>query len=103
MTVSIGKKSRLQFAPLLTEEGIEFWDLPTYPEILKQPDDGVYTVKDNDRIDSIAFRVYGEERLWWVLAVANDLELVPTELVVGADLRIPSPRYINQVYLAQAK
>ena len=44
---------------------------------------------EEHRIDLVAFRAYNDVRLWWIIAVANDLE-DPMILDVGTVLRIPS-------------
>jgi hypothetical protein len=101
MSVRIQTNSRLQFAPLLEVGGYEFWD-PVYPpDMPTQPDDVIYTVKDSDRIDLLAYRFYGDPSLWWVIAVVNNLEILPTDLVVGANLRIPSKTYVTTTVLGQ--
>lgn len=45
--------------------------------------------EEEHRIDLVAMKAYNDVRLWWVIAVANDLE-DPTILDVGKVLRIPS-------------
>jgi len=60
-------------------------------------------VQTNDRIDTIANTYYGDPVLWWVIAVANDMEIVPTQLQVGATIRIPSPVYVSQLLFQAAK
>lgn len=97
MAVVVKKRSRLNFGNLLSLDGYEFWDLLEPPTIVPQVDDVFYQVKGSDRIDRLAFDFYGDPVLWWVLAVANDLEFLPTQLNEGLVLRIPSPRYVQQV------
>lgn len=96
MAVTVSKHSRLNFAELLAKDGFEFWDLPELPDIPAQPDDLVYTVLGTDRIDRLAGRYYGDPVLWWVIALANNLDDVPTALCEGQQLRIPAPRYVLQ-------
>jgi hypothetical protein len=102
MAVRLPKTSRLRFAQLGVVDGVEFWDVVDLPEIPRQPDDIVHTVIDVDRIDLLAYRYYEDARLWWVIAVANGIELVPTELNTGDQLRIPAPRYVTQVLFQSA-
>lgn len=96
MPATISKRSRLNFVDLLSDEGYEYWDTSVYPEIKDQTDDLRYQVCGDDRIDMLAYKFYGTPTLWWVIAVANDLEILPSDLSVGQILRIPSPRYVNQ-------
>jgi hypothetical protein len=97
MAVSVNKHSRLRFTQILTIDGVEFWDMLDLPVIPIQPDDIQYQVQTQDRIDSLAFKFYGDPVLWWVIAYVNKLELVPNDLNVGAELRIPSPSYVQNV------
>ena len=97
MAIFMGKRSRLRFAEVAYVDGYEFFDLLELPEIPVQPDDEFYTVKAVDRIDLLAASKYGDPVLWWVLARANNLELLPVQLTEGMRIRIPSPRYVQQV------
>ena len=81
--------SRLRQAELTTLKGITFWDSERV-EIAARQDDGRYQVLKGDRIDYLAYRVYGKSPFWWVVASANDLGLLPTELVTGDTLTIPN-------------
>jgi len=41
----------------------------------------VYTTNENERLDIIAGKVYGDGRLWWIIAAASN---------IGWGLQIPS-------------
>ena len=103
MAIRIRNKSRLQFVDIFTNEGFEFWDLSILPTIPVRIDDKRYQVTGPDRIDNLAQKFYGDPRLWWVIAVANNIEIVPTQLNVGMKLRIPSPTYVRTVLFANIK
>lgn len=94
MAVKIRDTSRLKFARLITLDGVEHWESPEYPEIREAPDDIRYTVDLNDRIDRLSSRFYGTPDLWWIIALANELRLLPNDLSEGATLRIPSGRRV---------
>jgi hypothetical protein len=96
MTVTIAKNSRLRFSRLVTVDGYEFWNFFEYPTIEAQQDDIRHQVQGTDRMDLLAYRYYKSPRLWWVIAVANGMDILPTELVEGAIITIPSPRYVSQ-------
>ena len=102
MSVTLGSTSRLRFGELLSVSGIEFWSVLDLPVIPNNADDLTYTVLTGDRIDQLAYQHYGDPVLWWVIARANDLELLPTELYAGQKLRIPSPTYVSQVLFTKA-
>jgi nucleoid-associated protein YgaU len=92
----------LAFATLLSVDNVEFWDVLDLPTIPVNADDLFYTVITGDRIDTIAAKFYGDPVLWWVIAAANDMEIIPTDLNEGTQIRIPSPTYVNQVLFKQA-
>ena len=94
MAVSINIHSRLKNATLGILDGYEFWDRIDYPVLVPQPDDSTYQVVGTERLDSIATTTYGDPTLWWVIAIANNMELLPSDLNPGAVLIIPSARYI---------
>lgn len=62
---------------------------PYGPDIL----DGVNTIEHilvaGERLDVLAFRYYGDEDYWWVIALANRI-MDPFALTAGQRLRIPS-------------
>lgn len=47
-------------------------------------------LQDNDRLDLIAQRVYGDGSLWWKIADANPEILDWSDVAIGTVLRIPS-------------
>lgn len=100
--VKLPRHSRLRFGELLAEGQWEFWEVLNLPEIPEQPDDIVHQVNGTERFDLLAHRYYNDARLWWVIAVANGIEDVPTQFSVGDELRIPAPRYVTQVLFQRA-
>lgn len=61
------------------------------PEILPSPNDRFTTVKAGEvgRLDLISARVYGTDKLWWVIAYINDI-IDPIEgTYVNRELRYP--------------
>lgn len=55
-----------------------------------------YTWRAGDRMDLLAYRFYGDERLWWLIADANP-EIVPAasslfSIAPGTLIRIPDAR-----------
>lgn len=101
MAVNLKPRSRLRFAEYVSAEGVEFFDLLDVPLIPVQADDLRHETTDGERIDQLAFKYYGDPILWWVIAVANNMEDLPTELNGRMTLRIPSPRFVLQQLFAQ--
>ena len=96
MAIDLVNGSRLRFSKLVTLDGVEHWDFYELPTIPEQDDDIQYQMAGAERIDLLANKFYGDPTLWWVIAVANDLELIPTDLEPGTRIRIPAPRYVTQ-------
>ena len=101
--VDVPQRSRLRFSEFLSLDGFEFWDFVDLPTIPEQPDDLLYQSKSVDRLDTLAYSFYGDPIYWWVIAAANDLELIEAELNLGTILRIPSPRYVKEILFVKAK
>lgn len=101
-TVRVQKGSRLRFGELVEADGVTFWDVLDLPEIPPQRDDLIHRVIGEDRIDLLANDYYKDPTKWWVIAVANGMEELPTDLNVGDDIIIPSPRYVDQVLFGKA-
>lgn len=103
MAVEIKNNSRLLFADLVTSDGVEFWDTLVLPDARPRQDDIQHVVSSTDRIDLLAHRYYGDSRLWWVIAWANNLEILPTDMKPNMQLRIPSKDYIENELLRRAR
>jgi hypothetical protein len=95
MAVSISTSSRLHFSELRIIDGITFWDIVDLPAYTTRTTDLSHRVLGTDRIDSISALYYGDERLWWVIAWANDFEILPTDMNEGADITIPDPSFVR--------
>lgn len=102
MAVKVTPGSRLQLVDLLVYSRVEFWDTLILDPVPEADTDSGYTVVGGDRIDLLAHRFYGDATLWWFIAVANDLELLPVDLDYGDVLRIPSKDSYT-AYVAAAK
>lgn len=101
-TIKIRRTSRLQFARILSIATVECWEMPEYPEIEEANDDTIYTVKQVDRIDALAQRFYGAADLWYIIALANDMRLLPSDLKPFTTIRIPSSRRVFSTILRTA-
>lgn len=102
MSIRVASHSRLRFGQSLLVDGIEFFDTVDFPAVERQTDDIEYVVSSTDRIDTLAANFYGDPVLWWVIAVANDMEDLPGALNQGDVLRIPAPRYVLQMFFEKA-
>jgi len=103
MGVEVNSSSRLLFADFLSSEGIEFWDTVVLPDAKPRQDDIQHIVSSADRIDLLAYRYYSDARLWWVIAWANNLEILPTDLKENVQLRIPSKGFVEAQLLRSVR
>jgi len=103
MAINIKEKSRLRFAELLDVDGVVFWDTVVLPDLPVQSDDIQYRVRDTDRIDLLAQRFYGDPVLWWVIAAANEFEIIPTDFNSAEVIRIPAPRFVLGTLFARER
>jgi nucleoid-associated protein YgaU len=61
-----------------------------YPKI-KPSDNDIYLISEaSDRLDLLAHKYYGDTGLWWIIAVANNLNNASLSIEPGKQLRIPS-------------
>ena len=61
-----------------------------YPEVEPLVDDTYIITTSNDRLDLLAYDFYGDPKLWWVIATANNLSGNSMYVQNGVQLRIPS-------------
>ena len=103
MAFQINKNSWLNMADLLNTNddsvsgSVTFWDTPDFPYLIPQADD-VYVVIDQyhlGRLDLLAYQQYGDPDLWWVIALANNINVIPTDVVLGMSVRIPPKNYVD--------
>jgi len=83
--------SRYKFVTLLETNYRDFLDLPYFPQIYDLPVNSYFTVtlSEEDRIDKVSYKVFGNTRLWWVICIYNKIEN-PYDLPMGFVLKIPS-------------
>ena len=77
----------------------DFFETRQPLKLREDASDLFYTVSDCDRIDLIAYKHYGDVRLWWVIAEFNNITN-PLELHAGTVLRIPTYDRIQMQVLA---
>ena len=78
------------------------WQLWKIPDI-DTTDFTRYTIKASDlkRLDRVAYEVYGDSSLWWVIALVNRVDNQLRDLQPGETLMIPSPDAIAKALAYQ--
>ncbi len=77
-------------SPSARPVGTQYYRPTYYPNISVTEQDSYIITKATDRLDLIANDFYGDSTLWWILAMANNLEgdsIYPGD---GIQLRIPA-------------
>ena len=68
----------------------KYYQNTIYPKI-KATDDDLYIIsEDGDRLDLLANKYYKDKNLWWVIAVANNINDGTFYVEAGRQLRVPS-------------
>ena len=60
-----------------------------FPSVPRSPTDLVLTLESETRMDQLAFEYYGDAKLWWIIAGANDFSEANFVLSSGVQVRIP--------------
>jgi hypothetical protein len=72
-----------------SETNKSYMETTIYPNI-KAADNDFYIISEaTDRLDLLANKYYGNPRMWWIIAVANNLNDANLFVQPGIQLRIP--------------
>ena len=61
-----------------------------YPKIKPNNNDMYVISQQSDRLDILASKYYNDQSLWWIIAVANNLNDASLSIEPGIQMRIPS-------------
>lgn len=70
------------------KSGIRVYQTTYYPEIKISDNDVFILPKEGERLDSLAYKYYGDVSLWWVIAKANGIKGVAVP-PIDEPIRIP--------------
>ena len=68
----------------------QYIETTTYPKIQPTDSDTYVIATSSDRLDLLAQQYYSDSSLWWIIAVANNLNDASLYIKEGTQLRIPS-------------
>jgi hypothetical protein len=71
-------------------DGYRYKTNPIYPEIPVSDQDTYVITSDGDRYDILALNFYGDVRLWWIIASANNATKDNLVIKPGLQIRIPA-------------
>ena len=83
--------SRYNYSKIIrtSETKKNYLESTIYPKI-KATDNDLYIIStQGDRLDLLANQYYSDRNLWWVIAVANNLNDASLSIEPGKQLRIP--------------
>ena len=94
-----GEFSRYQVLRVIENEGLTYLETFNQVEIPTSDSDTYHIVthKEVNRLDMIANTYYSDARLWWVIAIANNM-IDPFIVNEGVMLRVPSMVTVNQIF-----
>lgn len=84
--------NRYSFAEILNTRDTKrkYIESVIYPKI-KPTDNDIYIIVDvMDKLDTLAFKYYGDASYWWIIAAANNINDATLYIEPGRQLRIPS-------------
>jgi hypothetical protein len=85
-----GKPSRLLNVHQSSEHYNKRMSLTTFlPKIERSLGDVMIIAKSTDRLDLLAHKYYGQQSLWWILVLANNLPGDSFFIIPGTQLFIP--------------
>lgn len=61
-----------------------------YPRVPPRDSDLYIITDETDRLDLLAFKYYGDTRMWWIIATANNINDANLYVSPGTQLRIPA-------------
>ncbi len=75
-----------------TSTGVPYYTNPVYPEIPLSQEDYYVVATAEDRYDTLALQFYGDDKLWWIIAAANNYQQSGLMITPGVQLRIPADK-----------
>ena len=89
---------RYQFTPTEKRfDGKLVYKTTFYPVIPENEDDIYVTISEDNYLDSLAKKYYGDESYWWIIALANNISDGKLSINTNRQIRIPGnlPRIIE--------
>ncbi len=67
----------------------KYYESTIYPKVKPSNTDTYIISEAGDRLDILAKNYYGDSKLWWIIAVANNINDAVFYIEPGVQLRIP--------------
>jgi hypothetical protein len=95
--INLRANSRARYSTLFFKGDFEWFGQPEYPSFPPADDDEFITVTKTTQIDGLAQKYYKDPTLWFVIAIANNIELWPSDVAITQTLRIPSRKNVDSI------
>ena len=84
--------NRYQYSTTLTNKYTKkkYLGSVLYPKIKPNDNDMYIISQQSDRLDILANKYYNDSSLWWIIAVANNLNNASLSIEPGIQMKIPS-------------
>jgi len=96
-TLNLRPNSRARMSKFHWLSDYEWFGMPDYPDFPPAEDDEYIEMRFDTKIDNLAQEKYGDPQLFWVILIANDIDLWPSDVPIGAVLRIPSSNRVGSI------
>ena len=80
--------SRYSNSKIRKRNNVSFYATTQYEKVERTNEDIVVICQEVDRLDSLAFKYYGDSSLWWFIGRANGLYTM--NIPLGTEIFIPS-------------
>ncbi len=82
--------SRYSFSTVTTRaDGKRVFKSTIYPRIYDDPSDIYIITNSSMYLDTLAFKYYKDESLWWIIALANNMGKGKLSVESGKQIKIP--------------
>lgn len=83
-----------------TDTKRQYMESTIYPKINPSDNDFYIVSEQGDRFDLLAHKYYGDVSMWWIIAVANNINDAQFFVEPGLQLRIPfnTNQIMNDLY-----
>lgn len=84
--------NRYKTIEIRKSNGVRYKSNPIYPSIPPSEEDFYILSTIGDRYDTLAAKYYGDSKLWWIIASANNMTKASLVLPPGEQIRIPASK-----------
>lgn len=95
--VNLRPNCRALFSTHFFKGDYEWFGFPEYPSFPMADDDVSVEVKMNTSLDNLSQEYYDTPELWFVIALANNIDIPYLDMYPGQILRIPTKTRVTSI------